>query len=486
MVDPQSSIAFRELAAFGGKPSGRGIAVVLADRPGFNVPSTRGEPGPEGFTIRSGVVDGKLTVTIRAATEIGRLYGAFHLIRLLQTDRSIDNLDIAQTPRLQLRVLNHWDNLDGSIERGYAGRSLWNWRELPGRVHPRLTAYARANASIGINGTVLNNVNASATFLSGEYLRKVAAIADVFRPWGIRVYLSANFSAPVILDKLPTADPLNVQVGAWWKRKADEIYALMPDFGGFLVKANSEGQPGPQDFGRTHADGANMMADALGQRGKVIWRAFIYNEDVDADRAKRAYIEFTKLEGQFRPNVLLQVKNGPIDFQPREPFHPLFGALPKTPVVAELQATQEYLGQAKHLVYLGTMWKEFLDADTFAKGQGSTVAKVLEGKVHPYSVTGMACVLNTGTDANWCGHDFSQANWYAFGRLAWDHTLSAEAIAEEWIRQTFTNHEPGVSRIRSMMMASRENFVSYTMPLGLHHLIGGDHYAPMPWNDAAP
>jgi alpha-glucuronidase len=470
-----------------GDPNGLPVYVGRSDLiPDADIEALRAR-GPEGFILRSVTVNNRLAVAIRGAGGIGSLYGAFHLIRLLQTHQPVDRLNITQAPRLQLRLANHWDNLEGSIERGYAGRSLWNWDELPGKVSSRLTDYARASASIGLNGAVLNNVNASARILTPEYLAKVAAIAGAFRPYGVRVYLSANCAAPKTIGGLSDADPLNPAVIDWWKKKADEIYGLIPDFGGFLVKANSEGQPGPREYGRSHAQGANTLADALApHRGNVIWRAFIYDEDVDPDRAKRAYLEFTALEGQFRPNVIIQVKNGAIDFMPREPFHPLFGALPKTPVMAEIQPTQEYLGQTKHLVYLGTMWKEFLDADTYAKGPGSTVGKVLEGKVHPYAITGMAGVLNPGTDANWCGHHFSQANWYAFGRLCWDYQLSAEQIAREWVAQTFTHDPAATNTIVDMMMSSREAFVDYTMPLGLHHLIGGDHYAPMPENDTAP
>ncbi|HEY2760802.1 MAG TPA: alpha-glucuronidase, partial [Pirellulales bacterium] len=330
------------------------------------------------------------------------------------------------------------------------------------------------------------NVNADFRILSAEYLRKVAALANVWRPYGIRMYLSANFAAPKRLGGLPTADPLDKDVAVWWKAKADEIYQLIPDFGGFLVKANSEGQPGPKDYYRSHAEGASALADAVAPHGGiVIWRAFVYDEDVDPDRTKRAYLEFTNLDGKFKPNVAVQIKNGPLDFQPREPFHALFGALKETPAFAEVQPTQEYLGQAKHLVYLGTMWKEFLDSDTCAKGPGSTVGKVVEGAVHPAKFTGMVGVLNPGLDTNWCGHHFCQANWYAFGRLAWNHQLSAQDIADEWIRMTFTNDDQAVSTIRDMMMSSRETFVKYTMPLGLHHLIGGDHYAPMPETDKA-
>ena len=316
-------------------------------------------------------------VVVASSGEIGALYGTFHFLRLLQTGASIERVYVTEQPKVQLRLLNHWDNLDGTIERGYAGGSLWQWSELPGTISPRYADYARANASIGINGAVVNNVNADVRVLSPEYLAKVAALANVFRPYGVRMYLSANVAAPLRLGGLKTADPLDPGVADWWKRKVDEIYALVPDFGGFTVKANSEGQPGPKDYGRSHAEGANVLADALAPHGgTVVWRAFIYDEDVDPDRAKRAYLEFTRLDGQFKPNVLVQVKNGAIDFMPREPFHPLFGALEKTPIVAEIQATQEYLGQAKHLVYLGTMWEEFLQSDTFAKGKGSTVAKV--------------------------------------------------------------------------------------------------------------
>jgi alpha-glucuronidase len=453
----------------------------------MNLASDLAQLGPEGFVIRTMTWKGKNITVIASEGEIGALYGVFHWLRLMQTRSAVENLALAQKPKVMLRIVNHWDNPNGSIERGYGGRSNWNWNELPNKLSPRYAMYARACASVGINGAVLNNVNADTRMLTPQYLGKVAALAEAWRPYGIRVYLSVSFASPMRLGKLSTADPLDAGAAAWWKAKADEIYGLIPDFGGFLVKANSEGQPGPKDYKRTHAQGANVMADALApHKGNVIWRAFVYDENVDPDRAKRAYIEFTALDGQFKPNVLVQIKNGPIDFQPREPFHPLFGALVKTPAMIELQPTQEYLGQAKHLVYLGTMWKEVFDADTFAKGKGSTVGKVLEGKVHPYSITGMAGVINPGSDANWCGHDFSQSNWYAYGRLAWDHELSAEAIAEEWVRQTWTNDAAAVKTITDMMMGSRETFVNYTMPLGLHHLIGGDHYAPMPQNDRAP
>jgi alpha-glucuronidase len=443
--------------------------------------------GNDGFVIRSTRLGGQPITMIASNSEIGALYGAFHFLRLMQTGQSLDKLHIAEQPALQLRVMNHWDNPNGTIERGYAGRSLWQWDELPEKISPRYADYARACASIGINGAVINNVNADPRILGAEMLRKVAALAEVWRPYGVRMYLSANFAAPSRLGGLSTSDPLDKGVIDWWKAKADEIYGLIPDFGGFLVKANSEGQPGPKTYGRTHADGANVMADALApHKGNVMWRAFVYDDDIDPDRAKRAYIEFMRLDGQFRPNVAIQVKNGPIDFQPREPFHPLFGAMQHTPVIAEIQATQEYTGQAKHLVYLGTMWEEFLQSDTFARGKGSTVAKVLAGKVQSTRLTGMVAVTNPGTDTNWCGHHFSQSNWYAFGRLAWNPELPAKQIADEWTRMTFGNAEKTVRTIRDMMMGSRETFVNYTMPLGLHHMIGGDHYAPQPWNDRAP
>jgi alpha-glucuronidase len=441
------------------------------------------ELGDDGYLIRQTRIASHLVTVVASQSEVGALYGSFHLLRLLQTGRSLVRIDLAERPRLQRRVLNHWDNLDGSIERGYAGRSLWNWAELPGRVDPRVVDYARANASIGINGTVINSVNAKAESLDASYLAKTAAIAATLRPYGIRVYLSANFAAPKLLGKLPTADPLDPAVARWWKDKADEVYKAIPDFGGWLVKANSEGQPGPQDYGRNHADGANVLADALGPHGGVVmWRAFVYNQEVDPDRTKRASLEFVPLDGRFRDNVLVQVKNGALDFQPREPFHQLYGALPKTPIMGELQITQEYLGQSTHLVYLAPMWTEFLAADTFARGPGSLVSQVLDGSVDAYRHTGIAGVANTGSDRNWCGHDFAQANWFAYGRLAWNPSLDAREIADEWIRLTWSASSEVVAAIRSLMMESREAFVDYTMPLGLHHLIGGDHYAPMPEN----
>jgi alpha-glucuronidase len=439
--------------------------------------------GPDGFVIRSAHVGGRRATVIASQGAKGVLYGAFHFLRLAGTGARVEGLQVRERPRIALRMLDHWDNLDGTIERGYAGRSLWKWEELPGRVDPRIADYARANASLGINATVLNNVNAKADSLTAPYLKKAAAIADVLRPYGIRVFLSANFAAPRIIGGLEKSDPLDPAVARFWKDKANEIYQVIPDFGGFLVKANSEGQPGPQDYQRTHADGANVLADALAPHGGIVmWRAFVYDADVDPDRVKRAYLEFVPLDGRFRENVFVQVKNGPLDFMPREPFHPMFGAMPKTPLLAELQVTQEYLGHSNHLAFLAPMWKEFLDADTYAKGPGSTVAKVVDGSLHGYARTGIAGVANTGDDRNWTGHDLAQANWYAFGRLAWDPALTSEAIADEWIRLTFSQDPRVVTALRAMLMGSRETLVRYSMPLGLHHLIGGDHYAPMPEN----
>jgi len=411
------------------------------------------------------------------------LYGAFHLLRLLQTYHPLRDLAVVSAPRIKLRLLDHWDNLDRSVERGYAGLSLWDWSRLPDSLDPRYRDYARANASLGINGTVLTNVNADARVLAPEFLVKVAALANLFRPYGIRVYLTARFSAPIELGGLATADPLDPAVRAWWRRKVNEIYRVVPDFGGFLVKANSEGQPGPQDYKRTHADGANALAEALAPHGGVVmWRAFVYSNQVPTDRVRQAYDEFTPLDGAFRENVLIQVKNGPLDFQPREPFHPLFGAMPRTPLMLELQITKEYLGQDTHLVFLGSLFEEVLDADTYARGEGSTVGRVVDGSLHGYARTGIAGVANIGTDRNWTGSHFNQASWYAFGRLAWDHTLSSGEVAEEWIRMTFVNEPAVVARIRDIMLESREAVVHYMTPLGLAHIMAaGHHYGPGPW-----
>jgi len=441
-----------------------------------------GAAGMEGFVIRSVRIDGRPATVIAANSDVGVLYGVFRFLSLIQTRRRLDNLTIVEAPRIEHRMLDHWDNLDGSIERGYAGRSLWQWDRLPGEIDPRYVDYARANASIGINGSVLTNVNADATFLTREYLAKAAALADVFRPYGIHVYLTARFSAPIEIGGLDTADPLDPAVARWWKSKVDEVYELIPDFGGFVVKANSEGQPGPQDYGRSHAEGANMLADAVAvHRGIVLWRAFVYSGQKAEDRAKQANLEFEPLDGRFRDNVLLQVKNGPIDFQPREPFHPLFGRMPETPLAMEFQITKEYLGQKTHLVYLAPMWKEVLESDTYAKGPGSTVARVVDGTLHGYGQTAIAGVSNIGSDRNWAGSEFNQANWYAFGRLAWDHARTSEEIADDWIRMTFTNDERFVSAAKEMMMASWEACVAYMTPLGLNTMMSSDHYGPGPW-----
>jgi alpha-glucuronidase len=436
----------------------------------------------EGFLIQHGQ-EAQLLVT--ASTEIGLLYGAFHLLRLMQTEQQIRKIaPVISTPKLKLRLLNHWDNLNRTVERGYAGFSIWDWHKLPGFIDKRYIDYARANASVGINGTVLTNVNANATILTKPWLEKVKALANVFRPYGIKVYLTARFSAPIEIGRMKTADPLNDTVQLWWKQKTKEIYELIPDFGGFLVKANSEGQPGPQDYKRTHADGANMLADAVAPFGGIVmWRAFVYNPESD-DRFKQAYEEFKPLDGKFRKNVLVQVKNGPIDFQPREPFSPLFGAMNHTPLMMEFQLTQEYLGQGTHLVYEVPVFKEVLNADTYSKGKGSSVSKVIDGGLYNHELSGMAGVSNIGNDINWCGHPFAQANWYALGRLAWNHELTSAQIAEEWIRQTFTNNNSFVQPVKKIMLQSHNILVNYMTPLGLTHIMyNGHHYGPMPWGN---
>ena len=425
--------------------------------------------------------------TITASNPIGLLYGAYELIRLQNTDAYNTGsgnqqnfskaIDETEKPQVGLRILNHWDNLDGSIERGYAGKSIFKWEEIKlgkkGKggsisksLHDRLITYARANASLGINGSVLNNVNASPKMMTAEYINKVKVIANILRPYGIRVYLSINFASPMALGYTKTADPLDKKVQQWWQKKAKEIYATIPDFGGFLVKANSEGQPGPGDYHRTHADGANMLADAVKPYGGIImWRSFVYGANHKGeDRVKQAVSEFKDMDGKFRDNVILQSKNGPLDFQPREPYAPIFDNIKKTPQIAELQITQEYLGQSKHLTYLAPMWKEFF------------------GFVNPSKLVGISGVANIGDDANWCGHPFSQANWYAFGRLAWNPSLSAEEIAHEWLVQTYENqNEKFTKPVEMMMMTSREACVNYMMPLGLHHIFKFDHhYGPEP------
>ena len=425
--------------------------------------------------------------TITASNPIGLLYGAYELIRLQNTDAYNTGsgnqqnfskaIDETEKPQVGLRILNHWDNLDGSIERGYAGKSIFKWEEIKlgknGKggsisksLHDRLITYARANASLGINGSVLNNVNASPKMMTAEYINKVKVIANILRPYGIRVYLSINFASPMALGYTKTADPLDKKVQQWWKKKAKEIYATIPDFGGFLVKANSEGQPGPGDYHRTHADGANMLADAVKPYGGIImWRSFVYGANHKGeDRVKQAVSEFKDMDGKFRDNVILQSKNGPLDFQPREPYAPIFDNIKQTPQIAELQITQEYLGQSKHLTYLAPMWKEFF------------------GFVNPDKLVGISGVANIGDDANWCGHPFSQANWYAFGRLAWNPSLTAEEIAHEWLVQTYENQDERFTKpVEMMMMTSREACVNYMMPLGLHHIFKFDHhYGPEP------
>ena len=425
--------------------------------------------------------------TITASNPIGLLYGAYELIRLQNTDAYNTGsgnqqnfskaIDETEKPQVGLRILNHWDNLDGSIERGYAGKSIFKWEEIKlgknGKggsisksLHDRLITYARANASLGINGSVLNNVNASPKMMTAEYINKVRVIANILRPYGIRVYLSINFASPMALGYTKTADPLDKKVQQWWKKKAKEIYAAIPDFGGFLVKANSEGQPGPGDYHRTHAEGANMLADAVKPYGGIImWRSFVYGANHKGeDRVKQAVSEFKGMDGKFRDNVILQSKNGPLDFQPREPYAPIFDNIKQTPQIAELQITQEYLGQSKHLTYLAPMWKEFF------------------GFVNPSKLVGISGVANIGDDANWCGHPFSQANWYAFGRLAWNPSLTAEEIAHEWLVQTYENQDEKFTKpVEMMMMTSREACVNYMMPLGLHHIFKFDHhYGPEP------
>jgi len=439
--------------------------------------------GPDGYLVRSAKVQGQSVIAIAASTELGVLYGSFALLRQLSSHGNVANLSLSSSAKIKNRLLNHWDNLNGTVERGYAGSSLWNWAELPGKLSPRYKAYARANASLGINGTVLNNVNADKQVLTAAYIAKAKALADLFRPYGIKVYLSARFSAPVELGGLSSADPADASVQKWWSDKADEIYAAIPDFGGFLVKANSEGQPGPQTYKRTHADGANLLAKAVAAHGGiVIWRAFVYSTVAGSDRIKQAYDEFKPLDGLFDDNVLVQVKNGPLDFQPREPFHPLFGAMPGTPVALELQVTKEYLGEDTHLAYLGPLYEEVLKADTQVNGPGSTVARVVDGTLQKHALTAISGVANIGSDANWTGSHFNQANWYVYGRMAWDPDISAQTAAEEWVRQTFSNDPEVVTKVVGLMMSSRQSLVNYMEPLGLAHMMGTDHhYGPAPW-----
>jgi alpha-glucuronidase len=451
--------------------------------------------GPEGYLVRRTRLRGADVTLIAANTDIGLLYGSFAWLRALQSGdaRPITAPALTSKPALPRRLLDHWDNLDRSVERGYAGASIWNWWELPGIVDPRYTHYARANASLGINGAVLNNVNAKAEVLDAAFIAKAAAVAGVLRPYGIRVYLSVRWSTPLELHDTASADPLDPAVAGWWRRKADEIYRAIPDFGGFLVKANSEGQPGPQDYARSHADGANMLARALAPHGGVVmWRAFVYNPPAKVgaqaaepahDRAAQAYEQFAPLDGKFDANVIVQVKNGPIDFQPREPVHPLFGAMPATPLAIEFQITKEYLGFATHLAYLGPLFEEALRFDTRAGAKDMKVADVLAG-AQAGKTGAMAGVANIGSSRNWTGSDFDQANWYAFGRLAWDPQLASSTIAREWAAQTWSPDARVLDPIVALMMRSREAVVDYMTPLGLHHLMGtGHHHGPAPWVD---
>jgi alpha-glucuronidase len=466
------------------------LIATVAELAGMDLivaPAKVAQLGRDGFLLRTIHHRGQQHTLITANRSVALLTGIFHLLRLVQTGQPLDQLDLISVPRIQLRLLAHWDNLDGSIERGYAGRSLWQWDELPATLDPRYQDYARACASLGLNGTCLNNVNANPKSLTLPYLEKAAALADLFRPYGIKVYLAPVFSAPMQLGGLPTADPRDPAVAAWWRAKVAEIYQLIPDFGGFQIKANSEGQPGPRDYGANHAEGACVLAEALQPYGgTLLWRAFVYDVTIDEDRAKCANLEFEPLDGHFLDNTLVQVKSGPVDYQPREPFHPLFGAMPQTPIALEMQIAQEYFGQARHLVYLGEMWQEVLDSDTFARGPDSTVARVVDGTLFGHNRSAMVGVANSGDDRNWCGHHFSQANWYAFGRLAWDHTLRADAIADEWIRLTWTDDDPTVATIKGLMLASWPACIDYMTPLGLHHLMQeGHHYGPDPGFDGA-
>ncbi|TDQ19710.1 alpha-glucuronidase [Algoriphagus boseongensis] len=414
---------------------------------------------------------------------VGVLYGVFDWLKSIQTETFNLKSEKSDYPKVKLRMLNHWDNLDRTVERGYAGFSIWDWHKLPGYIDPRYIEYARANASLGINAVSLTNVNANARILTTDFMKKAKVLADLFRPYGIKVFLTARFSAPMEIGGLKTADPLDPEVISFWKKKTDEMYSFIPDFGGFLVKANSEGQPGPHEYKRTHAEGANMLADALAPHGGIlIWRAFVYSHEIDEDRHKQANLEFVPLDGKFRDNVIIQVKNGAIDFQPREPFHPLFGAVKNTNLGMEFQITQEYLGQATQLVYLAPMWKEVLDTKTYSPSSNSTVAGIVDGSDSNQKLTLMAGVSNIGTDRNWTGHLMAQSNWFAFGRLAWDPYLSSEEIASEWIKMTFGQKPDSNAKIKEIMLDSHEAAVNYMTPLGLHHIMGrSHHYGPGPW-----
>lgn len=437
-------------------------------------------PSGDGYSI----LEINNSILITGLTDKGVLYGCFYFLRLLQTGKSLDKLSITSSPSVKYRLLNHWDNLDGSIERGYAGTSIWKWSELPSTIDSRYKDYARACASIGINGAVLNNVNTQVYILSQEYIEKAAVIASILRHYGIRIFFSVNFSSPALLGGLGTADPLDKNVIRWWKEKIACIYTLIPDFGGFLVKADSEGQPGPYEYGRDHADGANMLGNVLAPYGGiVIWRAFVYGQG-EKDRAKKAYSDFKPLDGHFLPNVCIQVKNGPIDFQPREPVHPLFGGMKKTNVFMELQITQEYLGQGNHIVFLAPMWKEILTFDTYSEGKGSTVGSCLSKVSDEKKLTGISGVSNIGSDLNWCASIFHQANWFAFGRLCWDYNLSVEQIAQEWAECTFGNNQKVLEAVNFILAYSWQACLDYMAPLGLHHIMRyHHHYGPDPGCD---
>lgn len=467
-----------------GKMSENGIIYVLDKELRFL--------GKEGYKIHSSIHNGSRVLFIRSSSDEGLLYATYELIRHMQCNESLDKIDITESPRHTIRLLNHWDNLTGEIERGYAGTTLWNWTKLP-QIEERYVDYARANASIGINGIVLNNVNADPRILRRDYLIKIAALANVLRRYNIKIYLSVNFASPMKpsvtpekwkkwggIGELDTADPMDKGVTKWWTDKTAEIYALIPDFGGYLVKANSEGMPGPQDYGRSHADGANMLARALKPfNGILMWRTFVYNTDTDPDRAKRPYKEFVELDGKFDDNVILQVKNGPLDFQPLEPVQPIFGAMPHTNIMAELQITQEYLGHSTYLVYLLPMWRHFFNFDTYCRGEGSSVAKFSTGEIYPSKISAIAGVANTGNDENWCGHHFAQANWFAFGRLAWNPDCNDNAITEQWIKMTWNCGAQTLTTIKDIMMPTWESFVKSQTPYALGITCSAkDHFAP--------
>lgn len=464
----------------GVKPTNPTVAIAIGEieRAGITMPVTlrmkKSKAHPDAYSLKG---DGR-SITIEAVSPAGLLYGAFALCRASALGRDLSAISENTSPAFDLRMLNHWDNLNGTVERGYAGNSIWKWDELPAVVSPRYDQYARACASVGINAAVLNNVNASPQMLTPETLAKVKAIADRLRPYCIKTFLSVNFASPKVIGGLDTADPLDPEVRKWWDEKVDEIYTLIPDFGGFLVKANSEGEPGPGDYGRSHSQGANMLADALSRHnGTVLWRAFVYNPS-SPDRAMQAFEEFVPLDGEFRDNVIIQIKNGPIDFQPREPFSPLFGAMPSTRQAIEFQITQEYLGASNHLVFLAPLFKETLDSDTH-RGAGTIAAITSANGPGKSAIAGVA---NIGDNTNWCGHDFAQANWYAFGRLAWDPSLSSDDIAREWLGLTFNTDPAFTDPASELMLGSREAAVDYMMPLGLHHIFAGNHhYGPEPW-----